>query len=298
MRAALSRPVLVAAAAALVAAVAAALVAAAHLRRPAAAAERFTGLVPERITCVMVTGKDAAREPLARLAVRNFAEQDYPNKRLLIINHGPFACVAPGAAAPAGVTEVRVAKAPPHATLGALRNRALDMLAPGELWAVWDDDDHRAPDYLSRLHAALASARADLVYYTDRIEYNANTGLVWRAHVPWGSVHVLARQHPRVRYMADRDTMEDVELVDDHRRAGLRVVALDSARFAAHYVRLVHGTANTSLYVAPDKTELAPGREGGYQELPATAGERAAVAAWLASGALAALQMAKRIELA
>ena len=40
----------------------------------------------EKITAVMVTGKNAEHESFARLSVQSFLDQTYSNKKLLIIN--------------------------------------------------------------------------------------------------------------------------------------------------------------------------------------------------------------------
>lgn len=253
-----------------------------------------TRLYGESVTCVMVTGKDESRAPLARLAAQNFWEQEWNGaKRLLVINHGPFsvASLCHGMPVANVIEEVQVKKEAPHGTLGALRNLALERVAPGALWAVWDDDDHRRRDYLSRLYSAIpaASKMSGLVSYTDRIEYNAQTGLVWRAKVPWGCVHVLARRSPQVWYDAHLDTLEDSELIQDHRAAGARVAVLDTSCDASHYIRVVHASGNTSPYVDAAKTALLHGQPGGYQELPASLQEQAAVAAWLVRGGAAAL---------
>ena len=44
----------------------------------------------EKIYGVMVTGKDAKHEHLARQSVKSFIEQTYSNKKLLIINDGEY----------------------------------------------------------------------------------------------------------------------------------------------------------------------------------------------------------------
>jgi hypothetical protein len=216
------------------------------------------------ITCIMVTGKDASRKHFAEQAIRNFQEQTYPNKALLIINHGTYSLEA----AP-NVTEIRITK-DEHTTLGDIRNFALEKLPLGSLWAVWDDDDYRRPDYLSKLYTWLVNSGAALVTYTSRLEYNQNTGLIWQSDIPWGSVHILAQRVPNVRYLA-RDTMEDVDLVNDYRTRGYRVLVKRNYQDPSIYVRLVHGT-NTSLYVNPHKSSLVSnGTPSSYNEYAATA---------------------------
>ncbi|GLC54531.1 hypothetical protein PLESTB_000876500 [Pleodorina starrii] len=162
----------------------------------------------ERITCIMVTGKDASRVPLALQAISNFLDQSYPAKRLLIINHGPTklkdtflaaSCTGCMRDCTSLLDELMVTKGAHgmFATLGELRNFALGKLQPR---------------------------------------------LVWRSRIPRGSVHVLARQDPRVRYLGDKDTMEDVRLLADYAALGLKVVTIENVNDVPPlYVRLVHG---------------------------------------------------------
>lgn len=242
----------------------------------------------EPITCIMITGKDADRESLARLSITNFLEQSYPGpKRLLILNHGDFSL---SDMCGASVEEIRVTKGngKQYETLGALRNAALDMLSPGELWAVWDDDDYRNPQYLEALYLGLQHSRADLVSYTDRLEYNANTGLVWHSRILSGCVHVLGRMTPRVRYLHDKDTMEDERLISDYRAANLRVVVFQNKDYAILYVRLVHGLNNTSTYVQPYKSDIIKGssNDNSYQEMRALKPELTYVSQLIIDGRL------------
>lgn len=217
-----------------------------------------------KITCIMVTGKDASRKNFAEQAIRNFQEQTYPNKTLLIINHGTYSLQA----AP-DVTEIRITK-DEHTTLGDVRNFALEKVPLGSLWAVWDDDDYRRPDYLYKLYTWLVGNDAALVTYTSRLEYNQNTGLIWQSNIPWGSVHILAQRVPNIRYLA-RDTMEDVDLVSHYRTRGYRVHVKKNRKDPSIYVRLVHGT-NTSLYVNAHKSSLVSNADpNSYNEYAATA---------------------------
>ncbi len=108
------------------------------------------------ITAIMVTGKPG-REGLARLAIRSFRDQTYPNKHLLIVNDGiptPPELLGPQ------ITELRPS---PGQRLGWLRNHALDNLPAGTEYVVqWDDDDYSHPsrlkvqlDTMDRLHASV-----------------------------------------------------------------------------------------------------------------------------------------------
>ncbi|KAG1675477.1 hypothetical protein FOA52_001776 [Chlamydomonas sp. UWO 241] len=216
---------------------------------------------------------------MARLAVLNFKEQTYANKRLIIVNHGAHAVMG-GDSDSSGILERRVVKGA-GTTLGALRNAALDLVPVGELWTPWDDDDLRSSDFLAKLQRAMGDA--DLVAFVRRIEYNCNTGMVWQMTLRSGFVFVLARRDEGFRYK-DVDTMEDTELLAHYagaaRAAGAAGAAGSFGTFgtrildnddATMYVRLVHGTSNTSLYVDPNKRSvLGSGSSGSGSRPPST----------------------------
>lgn len=92
------------------------------------------------VSCIMPTYNRRAFIPLA---VRNFFEQDYPRKELLIVDDGEDA-VGDLVEGLAGVTYKRLVG---RATIGTKRNLACE-LARGEVIAHWDDDDWYAPERL------------------------------------------------------------------------------------------------------------------------------------------------------
>ena len=63
---------------------------------------------------------------------------------------------------------------------GNLRNIGLAMVPPDAIWTTWDDDDYRAPIYLSVMQKEMAKHDAHVLTFTERIEFNANTGYVWQ----------------------------------------------------------------------------------------------------------------------
>src|ERR1700743_454328 len=71
------------------------------------------------VTAVMITGMHIARYALARVALECFKNQTYPNKELLIINHGPESL----SCGDSRIHEVRVKKKE-WETVGDLRNLA------------------------------------------------------------------------------------------------------------------------------------------------------------------------------
>lgn len=203
------------------------------------------------VVCIMITGKNACREHFAKRAIDNFYEQDYPNKRLVIINHSPDYRVLQSDKSDM-IYEFHVPKTPPT-TLGDLRNIALAMVPPDAIWTTWDDDDYRAPDYLSIMLNALNKTNADVLAFKHRTEYNINNGFVWNIHLETGFPLLFAKQDMRVLYKR-QDTMEDTDMLSNYRKLGKKITIHDND--PRLYIRLVHGS-NTSLYVDRNKEHVA-----------------------------------------
>ncbi len=225
----------------------------------------FARTKSSEVVCLMVTGKDPCRILFARKAVHNFREQDYGPKRLVIVNHGAenvLPAPAPAVADGQGdVVEFRVEKTQNALTLGDLRNIARALVPPGAIWTTWDDDDYRAPRYLTTMIREMGSA--DVLAWTRRTEFNANTGLVWGMELSTGfNALIFARQDMRLLY-SRQDTMEDTHLIEAARRLGKRVIVYRND--PAIYVRTVHAN-NTSLYVDKYKTAVPLGKKNTYSE--------------------------------
>lgn len=77
----------------------------------------------EKIHGVMITGKDAQHEKLARLSVKSFLAQTYSNKKLLIINDGAYSLSDLNCDE---VKEIRVENSDGKIKLGGLRNVAFE----------------------------------------------------------------------------------------------------------------------------------------------------------------------------
>lgn len=204
------------------------------------------------VVCLMITGKNACREHFAKRAIDNFYEQDYPNKQLIIINHSPDYRVLQNNESDL-VHEFYVEKTE-EVKLGDLRNIALAMVPPDAVWTTWDDDDYRAPNYISAMMKAMRSANADVLAFKHRTEYNINNGYVWNSHLLTGFPLLFAKQDMRVLYKRI-DTMEDTEMISGYRSLGKKIELYEND--PRLYIRLVHGS-NTSLYVDPDKRGIRP----------------------------------------
>lgn len=106
------------------------------------------------VVCVMLT---ADRQKLATSAVACFEQQDYQNKKLLVLDTGQNRFTlssAPGIRHP-DVSIIHAARQPGE-TLGCLRNY-LNANAQGDMLAHFDDDDWRGPHSISEMVAALVA---------------------------------------------------------------------------------------------------------------------------------------------
>jgi len=91
-----------------------------------------------KITAVMVTGLERGNPDMPLSAIRCFLGQTWPDKELLIINHGDRNYSGEN------VRDIKVHKTD-ELHCGALRNLAFN-LASGDWLMTWDDDDLYAPE--------------------------------------------------------------------------------------------------------------------------------------------------------
>ena len=205
------------------------------------------------IYAIMITGKDITRYQLALLSIQNFMEQTYPEKYMIIVNHGKKSLLQEHTKLP-NIMEVMISKE--NLTLGELRNFALQFVGIDSYWTTWDDDDWRNQGYLDMLmYGTQLHTRVNVL--SSRLEYNSNTNVSWVGTHKKGFVHFAAPWDPRIKYLP-LDTMEDVNIIADFQHLGYNVQLLHNN--PCMYIRLVHST-NTSLYVRKDKTNLIIGRD-------------------------------------
>ena len=122
------------------------------------------------ITCIMIT--QPARLHLARIAIGDFVRQTIADAELLVVHSGDAAFES---ALTASLDEsvrprIRLQKAEPRLSLGALRNLAT-AAATGEFVCQWDDDDRYHPLRLELQHAALMAEAADFCFLTDQLHW-------------------------------------------------------------------------------------------------------------------------------
>jgi hypothetical protein len=139
------------------------------------------------VTAVMITGMHQARYSLAKIAINCFKHQTYPNKELLIINHGGESLSDPDNR----VREIRVKKAR-YDTVGDLRNMGLQN-ANGEYLISWDDDDWHHP---KRIEIQMDSRdKNSAVLLKNRIHYSFKNGCALYQKTPEGACATIL--HPK-----------------------------------------------------------------------------------------------------
>lgn len=205
---------------------------------------------PRPVYCLMITGYTPERLPYARASVRNFLEQSYPNKHLVVVNQSADGLVlTEDEHARDNMLEFFVDKR--GKTLGELRNISLQFVPPDAVWTTWDDDDWRAPEYLRTMVDAMRERGADFLMFMHRVEYNRTNGHAFRLTLRSGLMTFFARQHPALRY-AHMDTSEDRTL-KEYARVHLNPRVLDND--PKLYVRLIHED-NTSVYVDKHRARI------------------------------------------
>ena len=191
-----------------------------------------TAGAPPLVSCIMPTGD---RRGFARLALRHFLDQDYPNKELIVVDDGSDPIVD----LVAGLPEVRYLRLANRLSLGAKRNLACRE-ARGEIIAHWDDDDWQAPHRLSYQVAPLVSREFE-VSGLRRTFVLELPDAVWRMFE--GEIHLGTLVYHRSLLDAglsypDLDVGEDASWLGQAVARGHRLARLDNPSV---YVYVRHG---------------------------------------------------------
>lgn len=206
--------------------------------------------------CLMVTGKSSRRLKWARASVRNFQEQTYSNKFLVIVNHGSQPVLASDIQTSSNMIEHRVSKTK-GTTLGDLRNLTVSFVPMGALWTTWDDDDIRSPNYMEQIEMFMKSTGKRFCMIQNRIEYNVNTHKMWVSSFSTGFLWFTVRKSsdPDEQYQyASKDTNEDGVIKEQILQKGPTYYALFN-NDPMLYVRMIHED-NTSMFV--DRQQTGP----------------------------------------
>lgn len=198
------------------------------------------------IYCVMMTGKNEDRYKFVDIAVKNFNQQTYENKFMIIINHGHRSVNVKNK----NILEVMFDRR--FLTLGDMRNFSIDLVPLDSLWTIWDDDDWRHSKYLDILYKKLIESKSDVVFLKNRLDFNMNNGFVYRCKFDKGMPFFLAKKTEVVRYLP-KDSLEDIRLHNDFELNNKKIVLLDND--PRLYIRTLHIT-NTSLYVDNSKNTI------------------------------------------
>ena len=156
--------------------------------------ERFRQAKPS-VTAVMITGLKRERYPMARISIECFKSQTYPNKNLLIVNHGEESLCSNDSR----IRELRLQKSR-WQTVGDLRNLALEH-ATGDFIINWDDDDWHHPRRMevqmkAQMETRMKDGQEDAaVLLKNRIHHSLVNGCSRYAEYPKGAEATIL--HPR-----------------------------------------------------------------------------------------------------
>lgn len=204
----------------------------------------------ENIYCVMITGKDINRLQFAKKSIQNFKDQDYPNKKLIIINENQQRIFNKEYSTNNDMIEIQISdRKKKHLTLGDLRNIAFNFIPINSIWTLWDDDDIRSSNYLTYLYQRLRNY--DYILFTKRIEHNTNTNFSWIMELKSGFVIFFGRKKYDTLYNST-EYNEDIPLkkliIDKYKH----LIIDNDPRI---YVRIVHEN-NTSIIIKKNKKHI------------------------------------------
>ncbi len=225
--------------------------------RMQAAAQRVSA--PPLVTCLMPT-RD--RTAFALRAVEYFLRQDWPERELIVLDDGSDALEHRLPPDP----RIRYVRVPPGTSIGAKRNRGVE-LARGDLIAQWDDDDWYAPARLSAQIAPIVEGSADITALVTGVWLDLPTWSFWRCEpalhrrlfrgdVHGGTLLFHRRVWRRYARYPDASLAEDAAFLVAALRRGARLCRLpDDELFV--YVR--HGRNSWALDRPPRPGAQADG---------------------------------------
>lgn len=221
------------------------------------------------IYCVLITGKNEDRYKFIPIALENFNIQTYPNKKLLVINHGNRN-LFPNENENKDVIEIMFKKTE-NFTLGDMRNFSLSMVPYNSIFCIFDDDDYRHPRFIELLYKEMKESNADVVFFKNRIDYNINTNFGYRSKFDKGMPFILAKKIDSIKYLS-KDSLEDIRLYLDYDIHNKKIHVINND--PRWYIRLIHGS-NTSLFVDNGKKSIVNySDESKYHEYELTDKER------------------------
>lgn len=196
----------------------------------------FSSWRKPKVSALMITGKNPERYPLARVSLDCFFDQTWPNKEMVIINHGTEKVCS---VSDPRVKEVFVEKGP-GITLGDMRNWSIEN-STGDWCMTWDDDDWHHP---TRMQNQMANARErHIITYMWQVRCALTNNCAFYDKMPTGQqMSVMYERSTPARYLSlevreDTQFMEwfsgKVVCVDNH----VGNIGCDPTQ----YVRFYHG---------------------------------------------------------
>jgi hypothetical protein len=196
----------------------------------------------------MITNSDKRLEFARKVGVRNYKEQDYKNKHLIIVNHGTERVLESNEE---NAYELMVNKG--NLSLGDLRNLSLELVPLNSIFNVWDDDDIKTTNYLSILVDTLLKEKAFAIFIQYRIEYALNTQFSYIHKFENGTTHVMMWKLDKFRYL-NKHTLEDVNIQENLYSFKKKYVLLDND--PKMYIRISHNLDNTSPFANSNRTNI------------------------------------------
>jgi glycosyltransferase involved in cell wall biosynthesis len=172
-------------------------------------------------------------------AVDNFARQNYPQLRLIVVDNSPESNVEPWNAALAArglLDRARVLRVPPPTTLGACLNDGIASVATSaDMILKFDDDDYYAPSYVSEqlaVHSAVGGivGKFPIFYYTENqhalfVRPGSRASIASSPHVAGSTLTFATTLWRNIPFDNSLSLGEDRDLIIRARNAGHAVTA-------------------------------------------------------------------------
>ena len=189
-----------------------------------------------KISALMITGKNTERYPLARVSLDCFFNQTWPNKEIVIINHGTEKVCS---VSDPRVKEVFVEKGP-GVTLGDMRNWSIEN-STGDWCVTWDDDDWHHP---TRIQNQMDYSReSHITTYMWQVRCALTNNCAFYDKMPTGQqMSVMYERSTPARYLS-LEVREDTKFIEWF--SG-KVVCIDNhvgnvGCDPTQYIRFYHG---------------------------------------------------------
>lgn len=206
----------------------------------------FENKIDSPVYCLMITGYVKDRRKFALKSIKNFLNQSYKNKYLIILNQDNTSLLKQDYD---NILEIMINNT--NKTLGELRNISLQLVPPNAIWTVWDDDDYRDKNYISTMVNQMIKTNSDFLMFQNRVEYNLNNDFTFKLTLKSGLMTFFAKHNPYLQY-------EHISTSEDKKMKQFALNNLKVHIFNNNpliYIRAIHKN-NTSVYVSKNKNQL------------------------------------------